>query len=38
MGLARDSTKQKVLSENISRLAVPDADQRIASEIFQTIG
>lgn len=38
VGLARDREKQKLLSENISRLAVPDADRRIASEVFKMIG
>ena len=36
--LLKDKKKQKTLSENISKLALPDADQTIAKELIQIIG
>jgi UDP-N-acetylglucosamine--N-acetylmuramyl-(pentapeptide) pyrophosphoryl-undecaprenol N-acetylglucosamine transferase len=33
--LLNDKEKQKILSENISKLALPDADEVIAKEVIQ---
>ena len=36
--LLNDKEKQRTLSENISKLALPDADETIAKELIQIIG
>ena len=35
--LAKDENKQKELKKNIGKLAITDADKRIAEEIFKSI-
>jgi UDP-N-acetylglucosamine--N-acetylmuramyl-(pentapeptide) pyrophosphoryl-undecaprenol N-acetylglucosamine transferase len=38
LALLNDEKKQKILSENISKLALPDADEVIAKEVIQITG
>ena len=38
LGLLNDEKKKKILSENISKLALPDADEVIAKEVIQITG
>jgi UDP-N-acetylglucosamine--N-acetylmuramyl-(pentapeptide) pyrophosphoryl-undecaprenol N-acetylglucosamine transferase len=37
IGLAKDSARWEVLKENIGRLAITNADERIAGEILKAI-
>ncbi len=38
LNLAKDASLQQVLATNISAMAIPDADERIATEILKSLG